>query len=86
MQYDEMLQIVQEEFPEFTRVSDGPNDTAKHWQLPGAAGRVGFITSMSEHFCGTCNRLRITADGNIKVRSCMATRGFANNTRGRTPC
>jgi len=32
-------------------------------------GRVGFITSMSEHFCSSCNRLRITADGNLKVTS-----------------
>ncbi len=30
-------------------------------------GRVGFITSMSEHFCGGCNRLRITSDGRLKV-------------------
>lgn len=30
-------------------------------------GQVGFITSMSEHFCSSCNRLRITADGNLKV-------------------
>jgi len=30
-------------------------------------GRVGFISSMTDHFCGTCNRLRITADGNLKV-------------------
>lgn len=30
-------------------------------------GQVGFITSMSDHFCGGCNRLRITADGNLKV-------------------
>jgi molybdenum cofactor biosynthesis protein A len=30
-------------------------------------GRVGFITSMSSHFCGSCNRLRITADGKLKV-------------------
>lgn len=35
--------------------------------MPGFVGQVGFITSMSEHFCGTCNRLRITADGNLKV-------------------
>ncbi len=28
--------------------------------------QIGFITSMSNHFCGTCNRLRLTADGNIK--------------------
>ncbi len=30
-------------------------------------GKVGFISSMTDHFCGTCNRLRITADGNLKV-------------------
>lgn len=35
--------------------------------MPGFKGQVGFITSMSEHFCGSCNRLRITADGNLKV-------------------
>lgn len=35
--------------------------------MPGFVGQIGFITSMSEHFCGTCNRLRITADGNLKV-------------------
>lgn len=36
--------------------------------MPGFKGQVGFITSMSEHFCGSCNRLRITADGNLKAR------------------
>lgn len=35
--------------------------------MPGFKGRVGFITSMTDHFCNTCNRLRITADGNLKV-------------------
>lgn len=30
-------------------------------------GQFGFITSMSEHFCHTCNRVRLTADGNLKV-------------------
>ena len=29
--------------------------------------KVGFITSMTENFCGSCNRLRLTADGNLKV-------------------
>lgn len=37
------------------------------FKIPGFRGRVSFITSMSEHFCGTCNRLRITADGSLKV-------------------
>ena len=38
------------------------------YAVPGFTGTVGFITSMSDHFCGGCNRLRITADGNLKVR------------------
>jgi molybdenum cofactor biosynthesis protein A len=56
------------------REEDGPNDTTKWWRvqsnekhLTKSLGRVGFITSMSEHFCGTCNRLRLTADGQLKV-------------------
>ena len=36
--------------------------------MDGFSGQVGFITSMSEHFCGSCNRMRLTADGNLKVR------------------
>lgn len=46
---------------------NGPNDTSKAFKVPGFAGQVGFISSMTEHFCGSCNRLRITADGNLKV-------------------
>jgi cyclic pyranopterin phosphate synthase len=32
-------------------------------------GRIGFIAALSHHFCGTCNRLRLTADG--KLRACL---------------
>lgn len=41
--------------------------TAQVWQVPGYAGSVGFIASMTQPFCSSCNRLRLTADGNIKV-------------------
>lgn len=44
------------------------------FKIPGFRGQLSFITSMSEHFCGTCNRLRITADGNLKVRVPFPTR------------
>ncbi len=37
--------------------------------LPGAKGKVGFIAPLSYHFCGSCNRLRLTADG--KLRTCL---------------
>lgn len=41
--------------------------TMQVWQVPGHAGTVGFIASMTQHFCASCNRLRLTADGNLKV-------------------
>ncbi len=45
---------------------DGP---AERFRLPDAAGEVGFISAMSNHFCATCNRLRLSASG--KLRSCL---------------
>lgn len=42
-------------------------DTTKWFSANDFKGRVGFITSMSEHFCAGCSRLRITADGHLKV-------------------
>lgn len=65
--YAEMLSEVRRVHPGLERVDDEPNDTAKGFRVPGFEGSVGFITSMSEHFCGSCNRLRLTADGNLKV-------------------
>jgi cyclic pyranopterin phosphate synthase len=42
---------------------------ATYAQLPNARGRIGFIAALSHHFCRTCNRLRLTADG--KLRACL---------------
>lgn len=39
---------------------------AQYWRFPGAAGTVGFISAMSNHFCSRCNRLRLTADGTLR--------------------
>ncbi|KAF7303162.1 Elp3 domain-containing protein [Mycena kentingensis (nom. inval.)] len=63
----ELLQTIAERHPNIERAPDELNDTARTWKIPGYAGNLGFISSMSDHFCATCNRLRITADGQIKV-------------------
>jgi cyclic pyranopterin phosphate synthase len=42
---------------------------ARYYRLPGASGTLGFITPISEHFCYQCNRLRLTADG--QLRPCL---------------
>lgn len=65
--FNEMLTMIRQKFPTFEALENGPNDTSKAYKVDGYQGQVGFITSMTEHFCGTCNRLRITADGNLKV-------------------
>lgn len=54
-------------FGELTPVSKaGPGvGPARYYQLPGAEGTLGFISPVTEHFCFTCNRLRLTSDGKI---------------------
>ena len=64
--YRELLDRIAEELS-FVRREDGPSATSKTYQVDGHTGTFGFITSMSEDFCDGCNRLRITADGNLKV-------------------
>jgi cyclic pyranopterin phosphate synthase len=45
------------------------NGPARYFALPGAAGTVGVITPMSHNYCGSCNRMRLTADG--QLRPCL---------------
>jgi cyclic pyranopterin phosphate synthase len=45
------------------------NGPARYYRLPGAAGTVGVITPMTHTYCGTCNRVRLTADG--RLRTCL---------------
>lgn len=65
--YAEMLDIIREKYPGVQRLRGHKNDTSKTYQVPGFVGKIGFITSMTHNFCGTCNRLRITSDGSLKV-------------------
>jgi cyclic pyranopterin phosphate synthase len=53
---------------EAAKVSVG-NGPSRYYRLPGAKGTLGFITPISEHFCYRCNRLRLTADG--QLRPCL---------------
>lgn len=50
-------------------VDSNPSDPARLWQLPGARGTIGFISPVSQPFCQFCNRVRLTADG--KLRLCL---------------
>ena len=61
----EMLEKLSERFA-LIRESGDSNDPARGWKCSRTGVRVGFITSMSDHFCGSCNRMRLTAEGGLR--------------------
>ncbi|MFA7501960.1 MAG: GTP 3',8-cyclase MoaA [Anaerovoracaceae bacterium] len=52
--------------PEAAPLSQDDGGVAKLYRLPGAQGNIGLISPLSDHFCGQCNRIRLTADGKFK--------------------
>lgn len=68
---DELLAMAGERFGKknIKRRDDAPNDTAKNYQIAGAQGSFAIISTVTNPFCGTCNRIRLTADG--KMKNCL---------------
>lgn len=65
--YDDLVKKITQRYPEFYATHISSQKTSKLYQVPGFVGYVGFISAMSDNFCGTCNRLRLLADGSLKV-------------------
>lgn len=55
------------EIDELYKIEDEKGSTARLYQAKYAKGRIGIITPISCKFCNTCNRIRITSDGKIKL-------------------
>lgn len=53
----------------YERLTDRPNDTARNYRLQGGQGTFAVISSVTNPFCDTCNRIRLTADG--KLKNCL---------------
>jgi len=68
MPYAEMRTLIARDYELILLVGER-TAVGKDFRLAGHIGTVSFVTSMTESFCGGCNRLRVTADGNIK--SCL---------------
>lgn len=68
---DQARALIEQEFgplAPFTASSQSAGPSA-NFQIPGAQGVIGFISPISKHFCDSCRRLRLTADG--KIRPCL---------------
>ena len=66
--FQEMHDRIQQKYKLYPLAAEA-SAVAKDFGIEGHTGTVSFISSMSDSFCGTCNRLRLTADGSIK--SCL---------------
>lgn len=67
----DILDFLSEEFDLVPIVRDSPTDVASRWAHSDGSGEVGFISSVSQPFCGECVRARLSSDG--KLFTCLFT-------------
>ena len=79
--YAEIIEQVHSVYSEnqLLRIEDQPNDTAKNYKIEGFKGSFSIISSVTNPFCSTCNRIRLTADG--KLKNCL----FSNSETALLP-
>ncbi|PZP31637.1 MAG: GTP 3',8-cyclase MoaA [Roseateles depolymerans] len=80
----ELLQRLQAEFPLVPLSASAPGETAERWGYADGAGEIGLISSVTQAFCGDCNRARLSTEG--QLYTCLfATRGHDLRTLLRGP-
>lgn len=72
---DDILNNIGEKYTseELIRLEDKPNDTTKNYKIKGYKGSFGVISTVSNPFCDSCNRIRLTANG--KIKNCLFSSG-----------
>ncbi|MBV9892992.1 MAG: GTP 3',8-cyclase MoaA [Chloroflexi bacterium] len=66
---DEIKAIIERDFMPLVRVPAEPSSTSRRYTFADGIGEIGFINPVSQPFCGSCNRIRLTADG--QLRTCL---------------
>jgi cyclic pyranopterin phosphate synthase len=66
---NEIKAIIERDFMPLVPVAAEPSSTSRRFTFADGVGEVGFINPVSQPFCGTCNRIRLTADG--QLRTCL---------------
>jgi molybdenum cofactor biosynthesis protein A len=74
--YKKIVKHIQEQYPSLIKLKDEAHSTSYNYQVPGYKGNVGVIAAFSRTFCGTCNRIRVTAQGILKT--CLYDEGVLN--------
>lgn len=74
--YIRILDEIRQKYPDIYKLTDTPNSTSYNYHIPGHKGDIGIIAAYSRTFCGTCNRIRITPQGELKT--CLYDSGVLN--------
>ncbi|QKJ31536.1 GTP 3',8-cyclase MoaA [Mucilaginibacter mali] len=62
-----ILDHITQSYPGIQKIKDAPYSTSYNYHIPGHIGNVGIIAAYSRTFCGTCNRIRLTPQGEMKT-------------------
>lgn len=65
--YNKIIDHIKEAYPNMIKLKDEPSSTSTNYHIEGHQGDVGVIAAFSRTFCGTCNRIRVTAQGTLKT-------------------
>lgn len=74
--HHKIIEHIRTAYPELVKLKDEAHSTSFNYSIPGHLGNVGVIAAFSRTFCGTCNRIRITAQGTLKT--CLYDEGVLN--------
>jgi len=75
LSYRDIKNIVEQKY-RLSPILNQENSVAKDYLIEGEKGRVSFISSISEHFCSSCNRVRISSHGDFRL--CLFSNGAAH--------
>jgi cyclic pyranopterin phosphate synthase len=75
----DILNEIKISFPQLEQLDQGIKSSSVNYRIPGAQGKIGIIPALSRSLCGTCNRLRLTATGDLKT--CLYADSFINMKR-----
>jgi cyclic pyranopterin phosphate synthase len=63
----ELIERIEAAYGPLEPLGQASSDPARRYVIPGAAGKLGFISSVTDPFCATCNRMRLSADGRLHL-------------------
>ena len=69
--YIKIMELIKSQFPEIQRMQSAPSSTSQNYTIKNRKGSFGIIPSFSRTFCGTCNRIRVSAKG--ELQTCLYT-------------